>query len=281
MKRQLSEIEALLNEKYFESKIDMIPASLKTIYSAVGGKDVLVARELIINDRVMLGVEYTPDGLIAGAYTTDKNGRRVRVESNYEKTEANRTPHNLISERLDEVAKTLAREERERKNDASSLAPEKPAPKAVAQRKLSEDEIRRMKQMEEYNKNRRGAEPVHRCAAHPIPDTKSAVRYRQRFLIFGNIPRWQTAPYPNLKPVRNRSHGKPHGYQLITGPLSALNRPAKQLITGSLSALNRLAKQLITGSQNSLNTARNIRASDKTLSSANFRNSAKSAHFTV
>ena len=48
MKRQLSEIEALLNEKYFESKIDMIPASLKTIYSAVGGKDVLVARELII-----------------------------------------------------------------------------------------------------------------------------------------------------------------------------------------------------------------------------------------
>ena len=80
MKRQLSEIEALLNEKYFESKIDMIPASLKTIYSAVGGKDVLVARELIINDRVMLGVEYTPDGLIAGAYTTDKNGRRVRVE---------------------------------------------------------------------------------------------------------------------------------------------------------------------------------------------------------
>ena len=26
MKRQLSEIEALLNEKYFESKIDMIPA---------------------------------------------------------------------------------------------------------------------------------------------------------------------------------------------------------------------------------------------------------------
>ena len=130
MKRQLSEIEALLNEKYFESKIDMIPASLKTIYSAVGGKDVLVARELIINDRVMLGVEYTPDGLIAGAYTTDKNGRRVRVESNYEKTEANRTPHNLISERLDEVAKTLAREERERKNDVSSLAPEKPAPKA-------------------------------------------------------------------------------------------------------------------------------------------------------
>ena len=153
MKRQLSEIEALLNEKYFESKIDMIPASLKTIYSAVGGKDVLVARELIINDRVMLGVEYTPDGLIAGAYTTDKS---VRVESNYEKTEANRTPHNLISERLDEVAKTLAREERERKNDASSLAPEKSAPKAVAQRKLSEDEIRRMKQMEEYNKNRRG-----------------------------------------------------------------------------------------------------------------------------
>ena len=200
MKRQLSEIEALLNEKYFESKIDMIPASLKTIYSAVGGKDVLVARELIINDRVMLGVEYTPDGLIAGAYTTDKNGRRVRVESNYEKTEANRTPHNLISERLDEVAKTLAREERERKNDVSSLAPEKPAPKAVAQRKLSEDEIRRMKQMEEYNKNRRGCwtgTPVRR-ASHSrhkkrCPSQTALLNFRKHSaLANGSVPKPQT-----------------------------------------------------------------------------------------
>ena len=39
---------------------------------------------------------------------------------------------------------------------SAMLEQEKPAPKAVAQRKLSEDEIRRMKQMEEYNKNRRG-----------------------------------------------------------------------------------------------------------------------------
>lgn len=54
MKRQLSEIEALLNEKYFESKIDMIPGQpQKPSIPAVGGKDVLVARELIINDRVM------------------------------------------------------------------------------------------------------------------------------------------------------------------------------------------------------------------------------------
>ena len=43
MKRQLSEIEALMNEKYFESRMDMIPASIKETICEIGGKKVIVS----------------------------------------------------------------------------------------------------------------------------------------------------------------------------------------------------------------------------------------------
>lgn len=154
MKRQLSEIEARMNEKYIESRIDMIPASLKVISSKISGKEVIIARELIIEDRVFLGVEYTPDGDIAGAYTTDDKGRHIKVESNYEKTPDNRTPHNLISERLEKVSRTLAQENGKNQPESVKEAPA-PMKKVVVRRKLNDEEIRR-KQMEDYQKNRRG-----------------------------------------------------------------------------------------------------------------------------
>lgn len=155
MKPQLSEIEALLNEQYFASKVDMIPASLKSIYSAIEGKDVLIARELIINDRVMLGVEYSPDGVIAGAYTTDRTGKRVRVESSDEKTD-NHTSRNLISERLDEIAQALSRNE-EHQTSVSEQQPDKNknGRKTVVRKPLTEEKIRQT-QLNNYNKNRRG-----------------------------------------------------------------------------------------------------------------------------
>lgn len=160
MKRQLSEIEALINEKYFESRMDMIPASIKETICEIGGKKVIVSRELIIKDRTMIGVEYTPDGLIAGAFTTDKNGKKIKVESNYETAENHHTPQNLISERLEEISKSLAKEKAEAdhkfaENVAARDTAEKAPKKKVRKQTLSEEDIRR-KQMEEYNRNRRG-----------------------------------------------------------------------------------------------------------------------------
>ena len=159
MKRQLSEIEALMNEKYFESRMDMVPASIKEVVCEIGGKKVIVSRELIINDRTMIGVEYTPEGLIAGAFTTDKNGKKIKVESNYGETNNHHTPQNLISERLEEISKSLAKEkalaEQKIAQNVAERVAEKAPKKKVKRQTLSEEEIRR-KQMEEYNKNRRG-----------------------------------------------------------------------------------------------------------------------------
>lgn len=160
MKRQLSEIEALMNEKYFESRMDMVPASIKETTCEIGGKEVIVSRELIVKGRTMIGVEYTPDGLIVGAFTTDKNGKRIKVESNYGENEKHHTPQNLISERLEEISKSLAKEKAEAeqkfaKSTATREAVAKSPKKKVRKQTLSEEEIRR-KQMEEYNRNRRG-----------------------------------------------------------------------------------------------------------------------------
>ena len=160
MKRQLSEIEALMNEKYFESRMDMIPASIKETICEIGGKKVIVSRELIIKDRTMIGVEYTPDGLIAGAFTTDKNGKKIKVESNYKTAENHHAPQNLISERLEEISKSLAKEKAEAdhkfaENVAARDTAEKAPKKKVRKQTLSEEDIRR-KQMDEYNRNRRG-----------------------------------------------------------------------------------------------------------------------------
>lgn len=160
MKRQLSEIEALMNEKYFESRMDMVPASIKETICEIGGKKVTVSRELIVNDRTMIGVEYTPDGLIASAFTTDKNGKKIKVESNYEPSKNHHTPQNLISERLEEISKSLAKEKAEAEqkftqNTATRETVAEAAKKKVRKQTLSEEEIRR-KQMDEYNRNRRG-----------------------------------------------------------------------------------------------------------------------------
>ena len=156
MKRQLSEIEALMNEKFFEYRMNSIPASLKETTCAIGGKEVTVARELIIDNRVMIGVEYTPDGLIAGAYTSDKNGKRIKVESNYKENNNHHTPQNLISERLEEISRNVQKEKAEatRKFEKNAEA-RKPEGKKIKKRQISEEELRR-REMEKYRENRRG-----------------------------------------------------------------------------------------------------------------------------
>lgn len=101
--------EKLQEQKYFDCKVDMVPASLKTTYSDLVSKNpVLVSRELIVDGRPLIGIEYAPNGDVASVYTTDLKGKRVNLENSVEHTE--RTSKDLISKRLDEVSKTVSRE---------------------------------------------------------------------------------------------------------------------------------------------------------------------------
>lgn len=154
MKRQLSEIEALMNEKFFEYRMNSIPASLKETTCAIGDKEVTVSRELIIDNRVMIGVEYTPDGLIAGAYTSDKNGKRIKVESNYKEDNTHHTPQNLISERLEEISRNMQKEKEDATRKFEKNAEErKPEAKKIKKRQINEEELHRRK-IEKYRTER-------------------------------------------------------------------------------------------------------------------------------
>lgn len=101
-----SKVEDLQKQKYFDCKVDLVPASLKETYSDLVSKSpVLVSRELIVDGRPLIGIEYAPDGEVASVYTTDAKGKRVNFENAAEQT----TPHaapDLISQRLAE-AKTI------------------------------------------------------------------------------------------------------------------------------------------------------------------------------
>jgi len=104
--KKLDKYTALINQGYLENKLKMIPTSVKETYSSLVEKNpVLVSRELIADDRVMLGVEYAPDGTAVKAYTTDNKGRQVNItqvdeNTNYEEYSL----RDVISEHLQKMA---------------------------------------------------------------------------------------------------------------------------------------------------------------------------------
>lgn len=126
-KANLSNIEAIQNQKFVESKLDLIPASLRNVYSNIGDKEVLVARELFIDDKLVLGIEYS-DGVVANAYTTDTKGKRIYMENPQLQEEAT-APKDLISRKLDEVAKNLDKHK-------SVSHEEKPVEKKIVKRPI-------------------------------------------------------------------------------------------------------------------------------------------------
>lgn len=150
MKAKLDKLEAMQNQAYFESKLQMVPASLKHTYSNLNGKeDTLVARELIVDGRVMIGIEYAPDGSVSSAYTTDQKGKRVNIENAVE-NKKDHTPKDIISKRLDEVSKTLGNIKETARTDEPVQAPE---PKKSVRRELSAKDL---KDIENYKNSRRG-----------------------------------------------------------------------------------------------------------------------------
>ncbi len=102
-KVDFSKVEDLQKQKYFDCKVDLVPASLKETYSDLVSKNpVLVSRELIVDGRPFIGIEYAPDGEVASVYTTDAKGKRVNFENAAEQTASNTAP-DLIAQRLAEA----------------------------------------------------------------------------------------------------------------------------------------------------------------------------------
>lgn len=83
---KIDKYTARMNSIALENKIKMIPTTIKETYSdLVHQNPVLISRELIADNHVMLGVEYAPDGTAVRAYTTDSKGKKIGITNIDEK----------------------------------------------------------------------------------------------------------------------------------------------------------------------------------------------------
>lgn len=145
MTASFEKLEALQKQTYFESKLQMVPASLKEIYSAIKGQeDTLIARELIVDGRTFIGLEYAPDGTPVSAYTTNKKGQRVALEQPQdEERPLNHATKDLISERLNEVSKNISST---RAEEVASAEPRSSHPVAKKVRRIDPNNLDRIKE---------------------------------------------------------------------------------------------------------------------------------------
>ena len=168
MRHKLSDIDALLNQKYVDCRIDDVPATIRCTYSAIDNKkeDVLLSRELRVYDKVVFGIEYTPEGEIASLYKEDEKGQRVSHRLNG--TDKDRTPAEFIEKQMEFAQELVRRNEQQKANTAQSdahgeqiLRPaDNSAEKAAApnkktvSRRINDNDALRQK-IDDYRKNNR------------------------------------------------------------------------------------------------------------------------------
>lgn len=118
--------EEFQKKTYFDCKVDMIPTSLKETYSDLVSKNpVLVSRELIVDNRPLIGIEYAPSGEVVSVYTTDAKGKRVNFENAAE--DKNNTAPDLFAQRLAEAKSIMPKHTAEQ---------EIPTPKAEKKKRV-------------------------------------------------------------------------------------------------------------------------------------------------
>lgn len=86
-KMTYEEVDAKMRDAYFTNKVDMTPATIKTVSSCLDGKtETVVSRILEIDGKPFMGIDYA-DGEAVGAWMADAKGRRVPIKMPEEKTE--------------------------------------------------------------------------------------------------------------------------------------------------------------------------------------------------
>lgn len=123
-KKTFDEIDAEMKEKYFANKVDMTPASIKTVSACLDGKtETIVSRILEVNGKPFMGIEYDDNGDPVGAWMADARGRRVPIkmpEKEVEQSNANKVLEKISSNLRKRVHKEKV-EEKETKTTVSNV----------------------------------------------------------------------------------------------------------------------------------------------------------------
>ena len=122
MSANMEKYVPIQNALRLDCKVNNIPATIRHVYSKLGKTEELVARELVIEDKVVLGIEYNKNKPV-GIYTTDNKGKRVNIDIEQDNKVAS-VPNNIISKYIEEVSNKLSPKKEEKENNKPS------APKA-------------------------------------------------------------------------------------------------------------------------------------------------------
>ena len=126
-KKTFDEIDAEMKEKYFANKVDMTPATIKTVSSCLDGKtETIVSRILEVNGKPFMGIDYDNNGDPVGAWMADARGRRVPIrmpEKEVETKDAIKVLEKISTNLLRRVQKEKDVEPKETKTAVSKVRP--------------------------------------------------------------------------------------------------------------------------------------------------------------
>ena len=126
-KKTFDEIDAEMKEKYFANKVDMTPATIKTVSACLDGKtETIVSRILEVNGKPFMGIDYADNGDPVGAWMADARGRRVPIkmpEKEVEQKDANKVLEKISTNLLKRVQKEKEVETKEAKTTVSNVRP--------------------------------------------------------------------------------------------------------------------------------------------------------------
>ena len=123
MSANMEKYVSIQNAQLLECKINNYPATIRHVYSKLGKTEELVARELVIEGKVILGIEYNKDNPV-GIYTTDNKGKRVNIDIEKDNKVAS-VPNNIISKYIEEVSNKLSPKKEEKENNKPSAPKDK------------------------------------------------------------------------------------------------------------------------------------------------------------
>ena len=118
MSANMEKYVPIQNAQLLDCKVNNIPATIRHVYSKLGKTEELVARELVIEDKVVLGIEYNKNKPV-GIYTTDNKGKRVNIDIEQD-NKVSSVPNNTISKYIEEVSNKLSPKKEENKNNKTT-----------------------------------------------------------------------------------------------------------------------------------------------------------------
>lgn len=85
--KTFDEIDAEMRDTYFSNKVDMTPATIKTVSTCLDGEnETVVSRILEVDGKPFMGIDYA-EGKPVGAWMADAKGRRVPIKMPEEQKE--------------------------------------------------------------------------------------------------------------------------------------------------------------------------------------------------